>query len=904
MSPDWKQLVRVQLAPLRLQPERELEIVEELALHLEAAYETALAKGLSEEAAQAQALAQITDWPLLESELARAEAPAHRLNWALAAEPWVEQKGGMRMESLWQDLRYGARMLGKNPGFTLVAVLTLALGIGANTAIFSVVNALLLRPLPYHEPDRLVLLSEKSLTGQGGPRWILSYPNFTDWRERAQSFEGMASFRQTSFNLTGLDRPQLAWGRTVNWNFFRLLGVRPQLGRLFAKEDDQYGVARTVVISNGMWRERFGGDAGVIGRKLLLDGEPYEVIGVLPPGFEYFRSDDVYVPIGLFLRPNMPLVDRGSQMGLYAVARLKPGFTVAQASNEMAGIAAQLSSEYPNVNSGRSAQAEPLQDVMSESVRQSLWVLLSAVGLILLIACVNVANLLLVRAAERQKELALRLALGAGRGRVIRQLLSESLLIALLGGAFGVLTGRWMLDGLLARAPENIPQLSRVSLNLTVLLFTFAVSVLTSLLCGLLPALHASQTDLQTALKEGGRSTAGAGREVTRKTLLVVEVSLALVLLVAAGLLVRSMVRLLRVDPGFNPDRLLTLKAVVPPPAYDDERRRVFFDECLRRVSALPGVQSAAITFSLPIDGSNWNSVFIAADKPIPPHPELPNSALTPVSATYFETLSIRLLKGRAFTAADRADSATVVMINETLARRIWPGEDPIGKRLKQGRPESQTPWREVVGVVADVKLNGVERETPMQTYLPLAQSPRPFFALVVRTAGDPLQLAATVERTMHSIDKDLPVFGIRSMDQLLGNSMAQRRLTLTLLVSFAVLALLLAAVGIYGVISYSVRQRTHELGIRMALGATARDVLKLILSQGMKLALLGVGIGLLAAFALTRLMEKLLFKVDATDPLTFVVIAVGLLLVALLACLVPARRATQVDPLIALRHE
>jgi putative ABC transport system permease protein len=810
------------------------------------------------------------------------------------------------MQTLIQDLRYGVRMLLKRPGFTVIAVLTLALGIGANTAIFSVVHALLLKPLPYQEPDRLVMLSEKSLTGQDGeyPRWILSYPNFTDWRERAQSFEGMASIRPTSFNLTGVDRPLLAWGRTVSWNFFQLLGVQPQLGRLFAKEDGQYGAARTAVISNGMWREQFGGDAGVIGRKLLLDGVPYEVIGVLPQGFEYFRADDVYVPIELFLKPNTPLADRGSQLGLFAIARLKPGVTVAQASNEMAGIAAQLRDEYPDVNSGRNAQAEPLQDVMSESVRQSLWVLLSAVGFILLIACVNVANLLLVRAAERQKELALRLALGAGRGRVIRQLLSESLLIALLGGAFGVLTGRWMLDGLLALAPENIPQLSRVSLNLTVLLFTLGVSVLTSVLCGLLPALQASRTDLQTALKEGGRSTAGAGRDVTRKTLLVVEVSLALVLLVGAGLLVRSMAQLLRVDPGFNPDRLLTMKAVLPPPAYDDERRRVFFDECLRRVSALPGVQSAAITFSLPIDGSNWYSDFIAANKPIPPRPELPNSAMTPVSANYFETMGIRLLKGRAFTSADRADSAPVVVINETLARRIWPGEDPIGKRLKEGRAESQMPWREVVGVVSDVKLNGVERETPMQTYLPLAQRPNPFFGLVVRTAGDPLQLAATVERTMHSVDKDLPVFGIRSMDQLLGNSMAQRRLTLTLLVSFAVLALLLAAVGIYGVISYSVRQRTHELGIRMALGARTVDVLKLILAQGLKLTLLGVVIGLGAAFALTRWMETLLFNVRPTDPLTFTLIAAVLSLVALFACWIPARRATKVDPMIALRYE
>ncbi|MGH9935376.1 MAG: ABC transporter permease [Blastocatellia bacterium] len=805
------------------------------------------------------------------------------------------------MGSLLQDLRYGARMLVKKPGFTLIAILTLALGIGANTAIFSVVDALLLRPLLYHEPERLVMLAEK---GRNGRRSTMSYPNYGDWRERAQSFEGMASIRSQSFNLTGVHRPAQLRGRTVNWNFFQLLGVQPRLGRLFVTEDDRYGAARTALLSNGLWKERFGGDTSVVGRKLLLDGEPYEVIGVLPPGFEYFRADDLYAPIGLFLSPQNSLTDRGTTRGLYAVARLKPGVTLEQASSEMAGIAAQLEREYPAVNSGRSAMAEPLQDVMSESVRQSLWVLLGSVGFILLIACVNVANLLLVRAADRQKEIALRLALGAGRGRIVRQLLSESLLIALLGGAFGVLVGYWMLDGLLALAPSNIPQLGRVGLNNTVLLFTLGVSVLTSALCGLLPAWQASRTDLQTTLKEGGRSAAGAGRDVTRKTLLVVEVSLALVLLVGAGLLVRSMARVLSVDPGFNPDNLLTMGISLPGEAYTAPRRIAFYDDCLARISALPGVRSAALTLSLPINGSQWGSIFIAADKPVPPRGQLPNTEMIPVSANYFETMGIRLLKGRVFTSADTADSAKVTVINETLARRIWPGEDPIGKRLKPGYPENQAPWHEVVGVVSDVKLNGVERATPLEAYLPLAQGPWPIFSVAVRTTGDPLPLAPAVARAIHSIDKDLPVFAIRSMDQLLGSSRSQRRLTLTLLGSFAALALLLAAVGIYGVISYSVRQRTHELGIRMALGAQRRDVLKLILTQGLKLALIGVAIGLLAAFALTRWMETLLFNVRPTDPLTFAAIAVVLLLLALLACWLPARRATKVDPMVALRVE
>jgi putative ABC transport system permease protein len=810
-----------------------------------------------------------------------------------------DARGVRWLEELWQDLRYGARMLMKNPGFTLVAVITIALGIGANTAIFSLVEALLLRPLPYHEPDRLVLLSEK---GRSGWRNYIPYPNFSDWRERAQSFEGMASIRNQTLNLTGVDNPVSLRGRTVNWNFFHLLGVQPQLGRLFVAEDDRRGAPRTALLSDGLWKAQFGGDPSVIGRSLLLDGEPYEAIGVLPPGFEYFQADDVYVPIGLFLKPD-GLMHRSVSMGLYALGRLKPGVTLSQANSELAGIAAQLEREYPADNKDKGALAEPLQDVMSEGVRRSLWVLLGAVGFILLIACVNVANLLLARGADRQKEMALRLALGAGRGRIVRQLLSESLLIALLGGAFGSMLGGWMLKGLLALAPGNIPQLDRVSLNMAVLLFTLVVSALTSVLCGLAPALHAARTDLHKALKEGGRSTAGAARDLTRKTLLVVEVSLALVLLVGAGLLVRSMTRLLSIDPGFNTENLLTMRFNLRSDAYTVPRRQALYDESLARLGTLPGVQGAAITRSLPIDGSDWGSYFNVADKTL--QADLSNAAMTPTSANYFEVMGMRLLKGRAFTAADTAEAPRVAVINETLARRIWPGEDPIGKRLVPGTPTSQNPWCEVVGVVADVKLEGLEHDTPMQVYLPLHQRPRsPTLWLVVRTTGDPMQAVAAVERTIHAVEKDLPVYSIRSMDQLLGSSLATRRLTLVLLAGFAALALLLAAVGIYGVISYSVRQRTHELGIRMALGAQAGDVLRLILMQGLKLALVGVAIGLTAAFSLTRWMKSLLFEVRPTDPMTFAVIALLLIAVALSACWIPARRAAKVDPMVALHCE
>ncbi|HXF16435.1 MAG TPA: ABC transporter permease, partial [Burkholderiales bacterium] len=637
---------------------------------------------------------------------------------------------------------------------------------------------------------------------------------------------------------------------------------------------------------------------------IVLDDNSYTVIGVMPPGFEYFAKADVYVPIELFLDPQSGLADRGSSFTLHAVARLKPGVTVEQANTEMATLGQQLAQEYPKVNEGKSAQADRLQNVMSENLRKTLWVLLAAVGFILLIACINVANLLLVRAAERQKELAVRLALGAGRLRIVRQLLTESLLIATLGGACGLLVGSWMLKGLITLAPPDIPQLSRVSLDKTVLLFTLGIAALTSLLCGLLPAMQSSKADLQTALKEGGRRTTGVGREGMRKALLVAEVSLSLVLLVGAGLLVRSMYNLLHVDLGFNPDNLLTIRLNLSVDRYNRATSRIFYEECVARVQAVPGVETAALAQSLPPEGSYWGSVFIASDKPVPSRADLPELDYLLVSRDYFDTMGIRLLTGRLFTAADTPDTAPVVLINETLARRIWPGEDPIGKRLKNGFPESQMPWREVIGVVNGIKLNGVEHETSMQAYVLFSQVPGTTLGLVIRTHGNPLAPVSSIEEAIHSIDKDLPIYAIWTMDQLLGNSLAQRRLTLVLLASLAALALVLAAVGVYGVTSYAVRQRTHELGIRMALGATARDVLTLILSQALKLSLLGVALGLGAAYALTRWMETLLFGVRPTDPVTFGVIAAALLGVALLACWIPARRATKVDPLVALRQE
>jgi putative ABC transport system permease protein len=556
------------------------------------------------------------------------------------------------------------------------------------------------------------------------------------------------------------------------------------------------------------------------------------------------------------------------------------------------------------VNEGKAAQAERLHDVMSENLRQTLWVLFAAVSFILLIACINVANLQLVRAAERQKELAVRQALGASRWRIVRQMLSESLLLSGLGGACGLLLGSWMLHGLVRLATPQLRQLDKVGLDTTVLMFALCIAIATSVLCGLLPALQSSKTDLQTALKTGERSNSGGGRETMRKALLIAEVSLSLVLLVGAGLLVRSMYNALNVDLGFDAENLLTMRVRLTEGRYDPIKRCLFYDDCVAQVAALQGVRSVALAHSFPIRGANWSGYFIAADKPVPTRNDLWESDLTPVSPGFFETMGITLLRGRDFSGTDSADSTPVVLVNEALTRRIWPGEDPIGKRLKIGYPEDDEPWREVIGVVNDIKLNGVESEISNQTYLPYQQEARPNVGLVVRTDGNPLAVATSVEQAIHSMDKDLAVYSTMTMDQMLGNSLAQRRLTLVLLSGFAGMALLLAAVGIYGVISFAIRQRTREIGIRMALGARRIDVLRLVIGQGVTSTLIGIGLGLSGAWALTRLMESLLFGVESTDQWTFAGTALLLFVVSLLACWIPARWATKVDPLTALRHE
>jgi putative ABC transport system permease protein len=802
------------------------------------------------------------------------------------------------MDALWQDLKYGIRMLAKSPGFTAVAVLTLALGIGANTAIFSVVNAVLLRPLPYAEPNRLVFLAEKS---PAGSRTGIAIPNFRDWRAQADSFEDMAGQRSNVFNVSGSERPARVNGRMVTWNFFPLLGVQPQLGRAFVETDDQPGAARTALISDFFWKQSLGADPHAVGRTVRLDGETYTIIGVLPPGFRYVRRDDVFIPLGHYLGPGSNYLDRGNHFSWYAVARLKQGVSVEQARAEMDALAARLEREYPSTNSGNGAIVLPLQDVMTEDSRAILWVLLGAVGCVLLIVCANLTSLLLERASGRQREIAIRAALGASPVRLVRQLLTESLLLSVLGGALGVLLAVWVVDLLVSYQPLNLRRLEEARIDPPVLLFSLALTMLTGVIFGLAPALSAMKARLQETLRQGGRGLTGPRQRLGR-LLVAAEMALALVLLCGAGLMVRTMIELTRIDPGFHSEKLLALYFNLAE--YDRERGMAFHREVVERVEAVPGVRAAALTNSLPIDGSNWGSIFIVGDQPVPPRAELASAAFTTISPSYFRTLDIRLLKGRWFDERDRENAPWVTVVNETFARRFWPNQDPIGKRVKQGWPENPTPWREVIGVVADIKLEGVAAETPMQAYLPLAQEPWRSLALVVRTSGDPEPMVVAVEAALHEIDKDLPVSNARTMDQVMSEEIGRQRLSMIVLGLFAATALVLAALGIYGLLSYAVTQRTQEIGVRLVVGAAPADILRLVVGQGIRVVAIGAGLGLAGALALTRLMAALLFGVSPSDPATFSVVALLLTGVALVACYLPARRAMRVDPMVALRYE
>jgi putative ABC transport system permease protein len=809
----------------------------------------------------------------------------------------------MFLDNLLHDIRYAARSYAKAPSFTAIVLTTLALGIGASTAIFSMVNGILLQPLPLPDSDGLVYANE---TSASGARISVSWPNYLDWRARAQSFEALADSREEPVTLTGTDRAARLRARRVTGNFFRVLRVQPARGRGFIDDDDRPSATPVVIVSDPFWRTQLGGDPDVLGRVLQLDQVAHTVVGVLPPEFEYVRPYDLFLSMGA-IAGSRNLLDRGNHTGFYALGRLKHGITIDAANRELQSIAAALEKEYPNTNTSVSVLAEPLVTRLVADVRLTLMALFGAVGFLLLIACMNVANLLIARGAARQHELAVRAALGGGRLRLASQLLVESTLVSVVGGALGVVVAEGVLRALVAVAPENTPRLATVRLDATAFAFAFAAAAICGLVFGAFPALQASGVRGQHALVRGRASGFASRSHRLRRGLMIVETALALVLLTGAGLMMRTLQVVTQVDTGFRPEHLLTTRFMLAGEAWTEERRRAFFDDVLSRVRALPGVTHAALAFSLPIDGSNWNSIFTVADKPVPPRAKLPSAAFSPVSAGYFETIGTRLLRGRTFDARDTAASARILVVNDALANKLWPGEDPIGKRLKQGWPETPptvSPWREVVGVVADVKLNGVMVETPMQAYLPLTQEPSRGLALVVRTASDPASLGPTVEAAVRQIDKDLPLFQTRTMDQMLETSLARQRMSMVVFVVFAVVALTLASAGLYGVVAHGVTERTHEIGVRMALGADQRHVLRLVIRQGLSMTLVGIVVGLAAAFALSTSIQGLLFGVTATDPATFGVVVAMLFAVATVACCVPAWRATRLDPTQALRTE
>src|SRR5262245_43600488 len=829
---------------------------------------------------------------------------------------------------MFQDLRHGFRMLRQRPGFTLAALIALALGIGANTAIFSVVNAVLLRPLPFADPDRLVIVWQTTQQGEYS-QLSLAYPNYDELRKQCQVCEGIGawhSYTSTRFALTGGAQPEQAQYAVVSAGLFSVLGVKPALGRGFQPEEDQLGAARVAIISHGLWQRRWAGDTKLIGQPITLNGQNYTLVGVMPQGFafpRFPRDAEVWVPLS-----GDPFPGRRFSPGtryLNVIARLKAGATLAQAEAEMETIARRIEQQDPQFNRGLGLRPTPLHRQLTGHLRLALFVLLGAVGFVLLIACANVANLLLARAASRRQEIAVRLALGATRLRLVRQLLTESLMLALLGGAAGLLLAAWGIELLSIipynaasyYIPYNVPH-DQITLDVKVLGFTFALSLLAGVIFGLAPAFQSSRPDINASLKGVGASVgAGSRREHSRSLLVVAEIALSLVLLVGAGLMIKSFVRLQEVDPGFEPESVLTAEIGLPRAKYPDGQRVAgFHDQLLERLAALPGISAAGLGSSLPLSGTNADTSFFIEGRPMLEPRERPHTHPRTISPDYFRAMGIRMVEGRAFTAQDQAQAQRVTIINETMARRFWPANTALGKHVAldfetmkffPDRPpefDLAMGMRKIVGVARDVKHEGLETEPQPEMYIPDRQLPEREMNLVIRAAVDPATLAAAVRSAVSSIDPDQPVANIKPMSKLLADSIAKPRFNYLLLTIFAAVALILTTSGVYGVMSYAVAARTREMGIRLALGARGADVLKLVIRQGMKPVMVGVALGLGGAYWLTRVMATLLYDVSPTDPAIFTGVAALLAMVALLACYLPARRATKVDPVIALKHE
>jgi putative ABC transport system permease protein len=813
-----------------------------------------------------------------------------------------EEQIGNWLHSVISDCRYGVRQLRKNPGFTAVAVLTLALGIGANTAIFSVVNAVLVRPLPYKDASQLVILQETD------PRVgdvSVTYPDFLDWRHQSHTLAQMAAFHNKGFNLSGVEQPERIVGYGVSPNFLSMLGVRPVLGRDLLLAEEKQGTDPVVLLSYKLWQSHFGADPQVLGRSIMLDSQSFTIVGILPPAFGFLGRSDIIAPIGVWADKFM---DRGNHGDLGVLGRLAPGATVAQASTEMGVIASGLAQQYPDTNRDEGVNLYTLRDIFVGDTRPAILVVFGAVTFVLLIACLNVTNLFLVRSTVRAKEISVRLALGAGRGRIIRQLLTESFLLALLGGGLGIVVGVWGITGISHLLPTDSFQSMGVQMDLGVLTFTAVIIMLVAVAFGLGPALQASRQDVQETLKEGGRgSTSGAAQHRLRCLLATTETSLALVLLVGAGLMLNSLYHLLRVSPGFQPDRVLTMEMDLRSTQYSKPAAVInFWQQVLDRVHTIPGVETVAVGTNIPLTNDHNRSDITIDGLPSPPSGDSPHPDWHVISSGYTTVLGVPLLRGRLFTDADNETSPPVALINARMAQRFWSNGDPIGHRFTWGHPENnkETKWITIVGVLGDTKLYGLGNPSRLEVYLPFGQKLANDMNLVVRSAADPALLTSAIQESVAAVDKDQPIFGITTMKEVVDNSESTRRVTLVLLALFSALALVLAAIGVYGVIAYSVQRRTQEVGIRVAFGAQKIDILRLVLKEGIRLTLLGVAIGIVAALGLTRLMSALLFGVSPTDPLTFLGVAALLTLVSLAACYIPARRATRVDPMIALRYE
>ena len=872
--------------------DRELE--DEMRFHLQMKEEENLSRGMPPEEARLAARRQFG-------------------NVTLAKEGSRDMWAFRHLETLWQDLRYGVRMLLKNPGFTVVAVITLALGIGANTAIFSVVNAVLLNPLPFASSDRLMALGQNEPDNRAALS-NFSFLNFADVRDQNKAFERLAAYYNSNFTLTGQREATLLRGTVVTADLFPMLGVSPALGRAFVPEEDKAGggsEGRPAILSWQCFQQHFGGESALIGRSISLNNKSFTVVGVMPADFRFpiqAQPTEVWVSTAIdyerSIGPGSIMVERGYR-GWRVIGRLKPGVTTEQAQTEVNVIAADLATRFPRANEDTGIGVKPLLESMVGSLRPTLLLLLGAVGFVLLIACVNVANLLLERAISRQREINVRLALGAGRWRITRQLLTESVMLAVLGGAVGATLAVWGTDLIVALSPDGITRIAETRLDARVLAFTALITLATGVAFGLAPGLIISKTNLAESLKEGGRGTSGSVHtNRTRSLLVVVEIALALVLLVGAGLLIQSLVRLQQVAVGFDPHNLLTFNVAKSVDSKTDPSQTAeFYRQLTERMKALPGVINASVVFQLPIGGSGGTTSVVAEGQP-----EETMAVIHSVSPEYFRTMGIQLINGREFTERDDLNSPPVLIINEALARKYFPNENPIGKRVRPGFStipvNDENGRREVVGVVADVKHYNLQDPPAPEIYFAQAQMPLATMTVVARTATEPRGLVPAARDVVKSLDQNAPVYSIRTAEEILGRSVAAPRFNTLLLGLFAAVALILTAVGLYGVISYSVSQSTHEIGIRVALGAQSSDVLKLIVGQGMFLTLVGIVIGLAAAYGLTRLMSSLLFGVGATDLWTFAGVAVLLVGIAFMACYLPARRATKVDPMVALKYE